>query len=182
MGHGPPDVECYAGALLALAEAAGREAEVERDLVAMLDLLECDEEVRRFLADRSVRKAGKKKALEQLLDGRICHVLVHFLLILQEEKLLREVRPIAESFFAQYSSRRQQVTGTLTSAVQISPEQVEKIEQEAGHLLGKNVHLRVRIDAGILGGLRIQVGDFIVDGTVEHDLAVARRDLLARKT
>jgi len=179
MERSVPEIQRYAEALLALAEAGGRPEEIERELVGLLDLLECDEEVRRFLAAPTVRETGKKKALEQLLDGRISAVLVHFLLILQAQGALRQLRPIAEAFFRHFSSRKRKITGILTSAVGISPETVREVERQAGLLLGKEVHLRLQVDSAILGGLRVQVGDFVVDGTVEHDLAEARARLLA---
>ena len=179
MHRAPSDTERYAEALLALGEATGHAAQIEQDLVVLLDLLECDEDVRRFLADATVKKAGKEKALEKLLKGRIHYALTHFLLILLEENRLAELRPIAESFFARYSSQRQQATGTLTTAVPLSSEKVADIEQAAGRLLGKDVHLRVQVNPVILGGLRIQVGDFVVDGTVDNHLAEMRARLLA---
>jgi F-type H+-transporting ATPase subunit delta len=44
----------------------------------------------------------------------------------------------------------------------------------------RQVELRVRIDPSVLGGVRISVGDTVIDGTVRHRLEQLRESLLQR--
>jgi len=55
---------------------------------------------------------------------------------------------------------------------------IAAIEHEAGLLLGKEVHLRIRVDTDILGGLFIQVGDFVLDGTIDRLLEDIQQNLI----
>ena len=178
MPPAPPESVRYAEALLALAEAAGSSSRIEQELVSLLDLFETNTALRRFLADPAVKTEGKKTALHELLCERVSPVLLHFVLILQAEGVLPQIRAIGEDFFRLFTSKRRKVTGTLLSAVPVPDDKLAVIEREAGRVLGKDVHLRVRVETGIMGGMRIQVGDFILDGTVEHQFSELRRKLL----
>ncbi len=46
-------------------------------------------------------------------------------------------------------------------------------------MLQKDVVLRVRVNPAILGGVRVRIGDFVMDGTVDRQLEEIRRRLLA---
>jgi F-type H+-transporting ATPase subunit delta len=42
---------------------------------------------------------------------------------------------------------------------------------------GRPVHLNVMIDPGVIGGIRVEIGDDVIDGTVSSRLDDARRQL-----
>ena len=170
-------ITLYAQALVSLAEASGLLERIEREMLDLQDLLKSNRDLRNFLGDLSVKHSGKTAALEEILGKRVHPIVTHFLLLLHAEDMLREIDSIAQTFFTLASERRAKASGLLTSAHPISDDVHSRIESEIGRILGKEVHLLVRKDASLLGGMRVQVGDFVVDGTVDRQLAEMRNQL-----
>jgi F-type H+-transporting ATPase subunit delta len=173
-----PDIEQYAMSLLAMGQATHSLPRIENDLVFILDLIENNEEVRRFLANPHVTDKGKYVALDQILSGKIHAVLLHFLLILMDQKDLHNIKTIAEAFFRALSNLQQKATGQLVTAAPLSDDKIALIEKEIGRVMGKEVHLTPRVNPGILGGILVQVENTVFDHTIDHQLESIRQALI----
>ena len=46
-----------------------------------------------------------------------------------------------------------------------------------GSIYGRTIHLNTVVDASVIGGIRVQIGDEVVDGTVLRKLDSARRHM-----
>ena len=154
---------------------------LEKDLALLMDFLEKNEEIRRFIHDPFIRTEGKRAAVEKLLAGRIHAILLYFLLILLEQQKISDLKLIVDAFFEKVSRSIEKVAGELVTAKPLSRQKIAAVEREAGLLLGKEVHLRVRVDTDILGGLFVQVGDFVLDGTMDRLLEDIRQNLVGRE-
>lgn len=174
-----PDPGPYAEALVALGEALGDLPRAERQVVEAASLIEQSEELRRFLGSPAVSDEGKQAALRQALQDRIEPALLHFLVILWVQGLFPRLREFATEFLRLASQRRRRAAGVLITAHPLAEDVVARIENEVGAVLGQDVSLWVQEDPSLLGGVRVQVGDFVLDGTVEARLDAARRALLA---
>jgi F-type H+-transporting ATPase subunit delta len=75
------------------------------------------------------------------------------------------------------SRRRGQSVARVTSAVALTPAQEERLTAVLSRLYGRTIGLQVTVDPDVLGGLVVQVGDEVVDGSVAHRLEAARRRL-----
>ncbi len=174
--------KAYADALLSLADAADIVDCVEQELADAVDLFGNNSELRRFASHPQIQMQGRSRGLDELLEGKVHAVLRHFLLILLENGALRELPGIAKACHAEMAQRRQRSSGELVTATAIAPEKVALIEEETSRILGKRVHLKVRVDPQLVGGLAVHVGDFILDGSIENQLESIRGAMLTDKT
>jgi F-type H+-transporting ATPase subunit delta len=65
----------------------------------------------------------------------------------------------------------------VTSAVALTPEQEQRLTDVLGRLYGRTIGLQVTVDPSVLGGLVVQVGDEVIDGSIAHRLEAAGRRL-----
>ncbi len=70
---------------------------------------------------------------------------------------------------------RQQVT--VISAVALETAELERIRQFVGNLIRKEVVVTAQVDARILGGIIIQIGDRLLDGSTRSRLEGLRKEL-----
>ena len=60
------------------------------------------------------------------------------------------------------------MTATVVSAVPLTTEQINKITQKLISSLNKQIQIETQIDPSIIGGLKIRVGDRILDASIEE--------------
>ncbi len=171
------DSRAYALGLIHLAEACRALPRVEAELIAVQEALGERADWRRFMQDPQVTAEGKRHAVECLVGEQAHPVVIHFLCLLIEEKATQALDEIIAAFFREVADQREQISGELSTPVPISDARLALIAREAGRVIGKRVSLRVRTDRSILGGVRLKVGDFVMDGTLDHHLDRLRRRL-----
>jgi F-type H+-transporting ATPase subunit delta len=164
-------------AALDAADARGELDSVEDELFRFGRIVGGDRELARILSDRKSSAEGKAALLDRLLSGRVSPV---------TEQLLRNVitgphvgtAEVAVERLSEVASRRRgQSVARVTSAVALTPEQEQRLAASLTRLYGRTVGLQVTVDPSVLGGLIVQVGDEVIDGSIAHRLEAAHRRL-----
>lgn len=170
--------EQYALALLAIARANVVMESITSDLQYLIEFIRAHASVRRFLANDDLTALGKQHALSELLDGHIHPLLVQFTLLLANAGDVDLLSDIATAY-AVASMDQKTAVGEVQSAVPLSAERIAAMEEEISLQLGGTVSLQPRVMTNILGGIRVKVGNIVIDGTLDTQLEEARRLLVA---
>jgi F-type H+-transporting ATPase subunit delta len=164
-------------ASLDAADARGELDGVEDELFRFGRIIGGDRELGRILSDRKASTQGKGVLLDQLLSGRVSPV---------TEQLLRNVltgphvgtaENAVERLSEVASRRRGQSIARVTTAVPLTAAQEERLSDVLRRIYGRTVGLQVTVDPSVLGGLIVQVGDEVIDGSIAHRLEAAERRL-----
>jgi len=164
-------------ASLDAADVRGELEGVEDELFRFGRIVGGDRELARILGDRKAPVEGKAALLDRLLSGRVSPV---------TEQLLRNVltgpyaggpEAVVERLSDAASRRRGQSVARVTTAVALTPDQEQRLTEVLGRLYGRTVGLQVTVDPTVLGGLVVQVGDEVIDGSIAHRLEAAERRL-----
>jgi F-type H+-transporting ATPase subunit delta len=164
-------------ASLDAAETRGELEGVEDELFRFGRIVGGDRELGRILSDRKSPAEGKIALLDRLLSGRVSPV---------TEQLLRNVltgphagsaENAIERLSEVASRRRGQSVARVTSAVALTAEQEQRLTEVLGRIYGRTIGLQVTVDPSVLGGLVVQVGDEVIDGSIAHRLDAAGRRL-----
>ena len=99
--------------------------------------------------------------------------------LLIESGRVREIGGIAEEFERLADEAAGRVRATVTTAIELSSRERDRVAEELSKRLGEEVRLDVVVDARILGGLKLQYGDRLVDASVATKLEQLRRRLAA---
>ncbi len=168
----------YADALISLGQACNALHILEEDILKVMELLRSHPEMRRFITSDRITAKGKTNAIEEILEGQVHETLIHFLAILSSQGQLANVDDITRQFLDRSSALREHASGDIHTSVALLPGRLELIQDEVGRILGKRVRLRHSIVPGILGGIYVRVGDFVIDGTIDRQLDDIRKQLL----
>ena len=76
-------------------------------------------------------------------------------------------------------TRQNRYIAKVTSAVALSQAQLERLSRTLNKIYNRQLKLDVSIDTAVLGGMRVQIGDEVIDGTVGTRLDDLERDLQA---
>jgi F-type H+-transporting ATPase subunit delta len=80
-------------------------------------------------------------------------------------------------YLALAARRREQLTAVVTSAVDLDEGQRQRLANALQRIYGKTIQLQMVVDPKVVGGVRVQIGDEVVDGTVLRKLEGARRHI-----
>lgn len=164
-------------AVLASAERHGRLDGVEDDVFRFTRIAEAEPELRAALTDRALPPEQKTALLSRLLDGRVsveaARLLVRSVVDPRGRSLEKALRDVSEAAAA----RRQRLVATVTAATPLTEQQRTRLAAALAAQFGHEVHLNVVIDPDVVGGLRVALGDEVIDGTISTRLDEATRRL-----
>jgi F-type H+-transporting ATPase subunit delta len=163
-------VESYANALLEVARAEGRLADVEDELFRFARTFEGSDELRMALTDPTLPAANRVAVVEDLLGGKALQTSVALALFLVAAGKAGELPEIVDRFVELAALERRRAVAEVRSAVPLTPDQIDRLREALGHATGKDVEVRVVIDPSVLGGIVATVGDIVIDGSVRHRL------------
>ena len=168
----------YALALMTAAEGQQTVEKVAADVAFLGSLTRTSRDLRMLLASPVVSVARKRSVLQALLKGRVQPMTQSFVELLttkQREALLPD---IVEQFDALRDERLGIVNVHVTTAVALTPEQQQTLLLALEQHTQKNVRVRTNVDPAVKGGLRIRIGDTVLDATVTHMLERLHRRFL----
>ncbi|TFV64999.1 UNVERIFIED_ORG: F0F1 ATP synthase subunit delta [Bacillus sp. AZ43] len=164
-------------ASLDAADARGELESVEDELFRFGRIVGGDRELARILSDRSAPAEGKRALLDRLLSGRVSPVTEQLLRNVLTGAHLGNAENAVERLSEVASRRRGQSMARVVSAVALTAAQEQRLADVLGRIYGRTIGLQVTVDPTVLGGLIVQVGDEVIDGSIAHRLEVAERRL-----
>ena len=75
------------------------------------------------------------------------------------------------------AQRREQLIAVVRSAVELTAAQQRRLAGALAEAYGHQVHLNIVVDPAVMGGISVQIGDELIDGTAARRLAAVRRKL-----
>ena len=164
-------------AVLGSAERGGRLDDVEDELFRFARLVAGQPDLRRALHERKLPPDRKAGLIAALLEGRAAPETAALVRQASIFPRGRTVETLLEEYGKAASARRGRLVAHVTSAVILTPEQQDRLAATLHRIYGKAMHLDMQVDPTVVGGLRVLVGDEVVDGTVATRLDDARRRL-----
>ncbi|GAA4400553.1 F0F1 ATP synthase subunit delta [Fodinibacter luteus] len=162
-------------ALLATAERAGRIDRVEDELFRFERIVAGDPALRDTLSSRNTDASGKAALVRRLLEAKAAPETVRLAEQAVRAPRGRRLDRVMEAYLELASTRRDELTALVTVAAPLTPQQAARLRSALEAHYGKAVSLQVVQDPTVMGGIRVQVGDEVVDGTVLRRLDEARR-------
>lgn len=162
-------------AVLAAAEKDGHLDQVEDELFRFERLVSSTADLSDALGKRDVDGPHKAELVVRLLRGK---ALPDTVWLAQRPVLHPRGRKYSAAIWRQLkiaARRREQITAIVTSAVELDERQRERLSAGLAKVYGRPVFVTVVVDPSVLGGLRVRIGDEVVDGTIERRLSDVRR-------
>lgn len=163
----------YARSLFEMARDAGGAAMVESTLAEVEDVLEIartNPAFGEFLSSRILSAERREASLRSILQGRSSDLVMRFLLTLNAKGRLSHLAPIAAALDQYVQESFGRVEADVYTASPIAPDELAAIRDRLRAVLGKDVIVHPYTDGKMIGGLRLQIGDQLIDGSVATQL------------
>ena len=168
----------YAEAAFRLADGSNALARWSEVLAALAQVGQ-DERVQRAVADPNLSDAQVAGVFISILSGRLSGEAENFLRVLAENKRIDLLPEIRAQFEALKNEREGVAEVEVHSAFELSEAQVADLVQRLEKKTGRKVRTRVRIDSDLIGGVKVVLGDKVIDGSARAQLGALEAALKA---
>lgn len=170
----------YATSVFELAQEQGGQAAIEdiaSELSEILELARADKRFGEFLSSRIVPTEKRRASLEAIFKGRVTDLTLKFLLVLNAKDRLSNLGAMVAAYDEAVQERFGRVEVDLYTATPIDRAAVDRITSTLKSILGKDPVVHPYTDPTMLGGLRVQVGDQLIDASLSTRLRRMRERL-----
>jgi F-type H+-transporting ATPase subunit delta len=167
----------YANALFEAAQEQGKLEPVGEQLSQLVEAEREVPELRELLRNPQLDPRARRAALEDVL-GESDELLRNFLLVLSDKGRAGQLEEIAAEFERLVAEAAGIVNAELTTAVELSDDEADKLLQQIEQASGRKVEATRAVDPELIGGIVLQVGSHRLDASVRGRLDRLRRQLV----
>jgi len=166
----------YAEALFDVAKEKDKLDRIHDELGQFCDAVAENRDLQVFFFSPEFSTAEKKDGIERAISGAESEF-VNFLELLAEKHRMPLIFRVRRQFEDRYKEENRLLDVTVTSAVELDPQIVERVGAEIEKQTGHKVQLRSAVDEDILGGLVLQVGNMVLDASIRNRLEKLRKNI-----
>ena len=168
----------YGDALFAVAKEEDKLDLFNEAVQMVADLLREHADFSKLMSHPRIAKEEKISILEETFDEKIPRELVGLLCMLVEKGHTEQMISVCEHFLRLVKEERGIGEAHVTSAVVLTASQKEKIENKLLKTTGyKSLEMEYHVDATLIGGMVIRIGDRVVDSSIQTKLQRLSKEL-----
>jgi F-type H+-transporting ATPase subunit delta len=168
--------QVYANALFEVASENDVIDDVREQLGQFSDELSESRDLQVFLFSPYFSSQEKKDGIRKIIDGADERFL-NFLELLAERHRMPAIFRIRRAYDALWRQENKLLPVTVTSAVELDEGLVKGLGERIEEQTGKKVELTSKVDADVLGGLVLQVGNMVLDASIRNRLEQLRKQV-----
>jgi F-type H+-transporting ATPase subunit delta len=153
--------------------------QVQSDLSAFKGLLLESADLARLIESPAISRDEQVKALTAVAKAAgASDLTTRFLGLLADKRRAFALPGVIDAFSGMLSEEKGEVAAELVSAIALSKEQTEAIQDKISKSVGKTVTMTSSVDPGLLGGLVVRVGSRMIDASLKtklHQLELAMK-------
>jgi F-type H+-transporting ATPase subunit delta len=151
----------YATALFELALEKGVLERVEADVERVAAEVS-DQQVAAWLFDARIPGERKREQLERLAQ-QLHPLTANFLRLLADKRRLAVLRDLRPAFRRSLLAERNATEGVVESPRELAPNELARLSEALGRMLGKHVELESRLRPELIAGVRVFVDNKLID-------------------
>ena len=150
----------------AVARSAPRGLSIESELFAFGAAVSSDAELELAVGSKLGSDSAKSTLVGALLKGKASEQSLAILDHLVQQPRGRRIGGLIRTSASIVADEAGLAVATITSAAPISAAQVDRLRVGLSRSYGRDLQVNLVVDPSIVGGIRVQVGDDVIDGSV----------------
>jgi len=171
--------ERYSRALFEVAKEANDLDKIEKDIKNFQILFNSSLEIKTFIQNPSLSKDNQNNVIKFLAEKlNFSKNLKNFMFLLVEKRRIFFVGKIIESFLKLCSQKRGEVKASLISSKELSETEIESVSKDLSSSMGSTLKFDYKVDKELIGGLKLQVGSYMIDTSIKSKLKKYEQKML----
>lgn len=119
----------------------------------------------------------KKSIISEAFEKHISAELMNFLKVLIDKKRINTILSVRKDFNEFYFEYKGIIHAKAYTVTALSDDDKKQLEGKLSELTGKSIVVQNIIETNVLGGMIVEIGDKIIDGSIKKKLNVMKTDL-----
>jgi len=174
--------EVYARSLLEAIDGQGdvQPDTIETELGELVELIEADPQRAALIYGRQLTQDQRRASIDKIFKDRVSDVTWRFLQVLNAKDRLGHLPTIRAAFEQQLKQRRGEVDVLVYSAKPLDDAQKQTVGDRISAAINAKALIHNRVDERLIGGLKLRIGDQLLDGSVARQLDKMKATLIRR--
>lgn len=164
-------------AFRAIASTTPADSSIENELFAFDAAVRTDAQLELAIGSKLGDPDAKAALVQRLLGGKASPQTITIAMHLVRQPRGRRIGELLRHAADIVADQSDQLVATVTSAVRLDEAHVTRLQHGLAKQFGRSLRINQVIDSAVVGGLRVQVGDEVIDGTVATKLSLLRLQL-----
>lgn len=169
----------YAQALVELAESEGQLDGVADEVAELSQLIDDNADLRRLIENPILEQSARAGMIERVFEGNVSDLLYRFLHVVNRKDRLASLSGICAALANIVAERRNQLEVNAFVAKPLDQAAAGRVADGIGASLSKEVTLVQHVDESLIGGLKLRIGDQMIDASVQSQLRRIEQQLMA---
>jgi len=163
--------ERYSRALFEVANEGNELDKIENDIKNFQTIFNSSSDLKNFIHNPTQSKNTQNDVIN-LLSKKLdfSKNLNNFLLLLVEKRRIFFVKKITENFLRLCSKKRGEIKASLISSKKLSQNELDSISKDLSASIGSVIKFDYKLDEELIGGLKLQLGSFMIDTSIKNKL------------
>lgn len=169
----------YAEALYEAAKDAGLTREIGDQLEQLLRVLKTDRELDLAFRSPALTAHRRRLLLEECFQGELHPFVLNLCQLLWTKGRENSLPSVVTAYRQLFRREAGLLTAEVVSASNLTEEQLAPLRQALERRFGQPVVIEMKVDRSLLGGVRVRVGNTVLDGSVRGHLQAMRERMLS---
>ncbi|MCC5909652.1 MAG: F0F1 ATP synthase subunit delta [Clostridiaceae bacterium] len=167
----------YAGALFDVAMEENKLQPIKEEMEFIETCLKENQDFAKLLNTPLIGSNEKKGVIKNVFENQLSNEVLNFLHILVDKGRTPYMHEIIKEFKKIADASKNMVEAIAITAIPLEKETLLKLQVQLSMASGKNVQLKNEVDKTVIGGIFVQMGDKVIDGTLRNRLGHLKQQL-----
>ena len=165
--------------MFALAAEQNQTRELMQEIKAVQEILTQNLELDKLMKHPGISKQEKTQVLENVFKGRVSDVLEGFLELIVTKERYGDLRAIFDYFIDKVKESCKVGVAYVTTAIELNEVQKAEVLAKLIETTGyRTMEMHYEVDGSLIGGMKVRVGDRVVDSSIRSKLDALTKQLL----
>lgn len=168
----PPDAlaRIYATSLFELTAASGQAEAILGELEDILESARADKAFGEFLSSRVINAERRSASLSKIFEDKASPITLNFLRVLNDKDRLAHLPAITAAFDEKVQESYGRVEIDVFTASAMDAATLADVKARLSAAIGKDAVVHPYTDTAMVGGIKLRIGDQLIDGSVQSQL------------
>ena len=173
--------ERYSRALFEVSKESNELEKAENDIKNFQSLYDSSLDIQNFIKNPT-QSINLQIEVINLLSEKLgfSKNLKNFFLLLIEKRRIFFVKKISETFLKICSAKRGEIKASLISSKELSKSELEEVSNALSKAMGATLKFDYKVDKDLIGGLKLQLGSFMIDTSIKNKLKKFEQAMLEK--